>query len=279
MNKCLGIFCSAAFAAALSVPAYAGFTNGGFEDGTFNGWTVQQGFNNYDNDASYYGVSAPSFQADPLANVIWGSAAANLAAPAPVPTIVNKTGYLDPFVPNIQSIFIGSDMAKINDIDGYYHVTQLSQTGVIDASDLSGGATSASLYINWVGVMDNPGHPPGDNPWFLITVNKNGSLLYQDEHFSDDPGWTQTGFYSGTGDPVFEDSGQVVLSGLLVGDQVNVSLTIADCAWGGHGAYAYLDGIGTSYVPPPPGVPDTASTLALLGLGLTALAGLRRRLS
>lgn len=265
----------------LGSTAYAGFTNGGFEDGTFSGWTVQQGFDNF---AAYYS-SAPGTwgQSNPLDNVVWGQQ--NYWSPAPAPVIVDKAGYSDPYFAAVQGMFLGNKMAKLNDIDGYFHVTQISQTGTIDASDLAPGATTADVYINWAGITDDPSHGGGNDPWFIIDVFKNGSAVptFEERHFSHEGGWNDTSLKyplgSVYGDPVYFKSGQFHVGGLVVGDSVEVVLTVSDCAWGGHGAYAYLDGLGTSQPPQPPGAPDGGATALLLVPVLAGLVALRRKLS
>lgn len=259
----------------LSSAVYAGFTNGGFETGDFTGWTVRQGFNNQDNVLGVTGTAG-----DPLSYVVWGSQ--NYWGTAPAPAVVNKAGYSDPYFPLVQAMFEDNKMALLNDIVGNSHVTQISQTGIIDASDFDVGATSADLYINWAGIMDNPGHYGGADPWFIIDVLRGSTLAFEERHYSTDPGWTLAGTYpSGSwyGDPVYRASGQVHLSGLAIGESITVTLTVADCSWGGHGAYAYLDGIGTSYVPPPPGTPDGGLTVLLLIPVLAGMVALRRKLS
>lgn len=280
MNRSINSMRLLAVAASLCLGsvAQAGFTNGGFEDGTFSGWTVRQGFNNF---ADYYSPG-PSGSSNPLANVVWGQQ--NYWSPAPAPVVVDKgvspALYSDPFFPSVQAMFEGNKMAKLNDIDGYFHVTQISQTGVIDASDFDVGATSADLYINWAGITDDPQHGGGNDPWFIIDIYKNGSVTptFEELHFSHDPGWNKS-VTKYNGDWIWWNTGQFHISGLQIGDSVEVVLTVADCAWGGHGAYAYLDGIGTSYVPPPPGTPDGGLTALLLIPVLAGMVALRRKLS
>jgi len=255
----LGLALGAAALLFASPFARAGFVNGGFETGDFSGWTLEYAMN-------YSGVNV----ADPISSLTFSSASHGVA-----PIVVDKSVYSDSFVPGLSSMFLGDKMARINDIDGWYHVTRLSQTGVIDASDLKSGS-SASLYVNWVSVLVDPsGHPKDQVPWFNIEVLKDGIVAYSVTHFSTDKGWTYAGQYGY--EDTFWGAGQLVLNNLLVGDSITVRMTAADCGWGGHGGYAYLDGIGTSKVPDPHGVPDAASTLGLLGLALAGLVSLRRR--
>lgn len=239
--------------------AQAGFVNGGFETGDFSGWTLKYGSN------TGYGSGAAGL-ANPLNYVSWGGSGVT-------PVVVDKASSTDSYVPGFASTFVGNKMAKINDIGGGYNVTQLSQTATITAADLTGGLTN--LYINWISVMENPAHPAGENPWFNINVTA-GLSTYSVTHFSTDSGWAETG---GAYSSIFEGSGQDVITGLYAGEVITVTMTVADCAQGGHGAYAYLDGIGTSQVKPPTSVPEASSTLALFGLGLVGLAALRRRLA
>jgi hypothetical protein len=279
MKTTLKLLATAALTASLVTSAYAGFTNGGFEDGTFNGWTVQQGFNNgyraYNFLQSSYGINGvPNSDPDPLKDIGWGYQ--NMYAAAPAPVVVDKAGFTDPYFPTVQNMFIGNKMAKLNDINNGFHVTQISQTGTIDTSDYQGG-TSATLYINWAGIMENPGHPHEEDPWFIINVYKNGVLFSEQRHYSEEPGWTQAAISGPNYSPVFYSTGQFTLGNLTAGDQVKVVLTVADCAQGGHGAYAYLDGVGTAYVPPPNQVPDSGMSLALLGVSALGLFFFRKQ--
>jgi hypothetical protein len=239
--------------------AQAGFVNGGFEDGTLNGWTVRYGDN---------------YSGNGLGGITWGSW--DYGSYGTAARVVGT--HVDAYNPAFNNPFNGSYMALLNDDQGMYHVTQIYQDGTITAADLADGAVTADLYINWAGVLDDPGHYGGRDPWFDITVTRNGSVFGNEMHYATDPGWTQSAVRnSGTWDYMWYKSGQYHLSGLNVGDVIGVQLTVADCAWGGHGGYAYLDGIGTSYVPPPD-VPDGGTTMALLGLSLSGIGLLRRKM-
>jgi hypothetical protein len=250
--------------AVAGLNAQAGFVNGGFEDGNLNGWSVRYGNN--------YGVGN---LANPVGSVSWGGWS---YASSGKPAGVVAAGTTDSYVSGgLGSLILGNYAARLNDINGYYHVTQISQTGNITAADLTGGATSASLYVNWAGVMDDPLHAQSAEPWFVTEVYANGSLFFREIQYANQHsgGWTRTGTYGG--DPIYSKSGQVVVNGLSVGDSVEVVLTVADCALGGHGAYAYLDGIGTAYVPPP--TPDGGLTSLMLGTAFAGLSLIRRKLS
>ena len=82
-------------------------------------------------------------------------------------------------------------------------------------------------------------------------------------------------FNDGTGDAHTVQAG---IDSAAVGDTVLVEMFVADCGWGGHGGYAFLDGIGTAYQPPDdPIVPVPAAVLlGTLGISLAGWLSHRR---
>lgn len=253
---------------SMSLSSFALFVNGGFEDGNLNGWNVQYG--------TYYGGDA-----NPYDNVQWGT----VAYDQPKATVVDNTFTMTGLTTDINP-YVGDKMALLNDYYGNDHATRIWQDDVITQTDIDNGS---KLYVDWGVVLEDPNHGIGSDPFFGVNVTIDGVVKTyyadSDAHNIAGSGWTVAGknysnyYYKA-------DQWEFDLSSLDVGDNVKVELFVADCAWGGHGAFAFLDGIGTVKTqnpsdpnPLPPSTSDVPEPclLTLLGLGLLSMCGLSIR--
>jgi len=234
---------------AMSSPALALFVNGGFETGDLTGWTLVS------NDATR--------------------------------TAVITAGSMQPGQTLPINPYNGTYMARLQDYTGLIHVSTLSQNATVTQDDLNSGD---QLFINWGTILVDPDSHHGDlPPKFRIEVFKNG--IVQNSYTADasnhnvDPSWVDAGFftfngggYGGTGIGWYKHDTYVYdFSSFNVGDVMRIEMTAWDCGYGGHGGWAYLDGIGTTYQPPE--VPEPGTVLLVAIAGVIGLVGVARRRS
>jgi hypothetical protein len=241
---------TAVAALGLATSAHAGFINGGFETGDFTGWTLEHGSN--------FGGTVAFTPGDAGHAYVVGS------------------GYDDPYS-SFDSPFNRNYMARLNEFNPNFDATRISQTGTMLAGE-------TDVFVNWGAVVEDPNHSISEQPYFDITILRNG-LLFANENHNASQGATGGWLAGLTGpnfSPTYYSSGVFHVSGLVAGDEVTVLMTAADCAQGGHSGWAYLDGIGTVQQPPgqsvPTGqsVPDGGSTMMLMGMAFAVIGGIRK---
>lgn len=232
----------------------AQFVNGGFEDGSFNGWTRGSG---------YWGGGWPL---DPSSYFAGG---ANYNAGADSSAIVGQGN--DPIVGSLlNTVYAGKKAVRVNDEINDKSVSALRQT-VTNYQD-------SSIYFEWAAVLEaSHESTDSDNFTLKLTNDTKGTTLYQVSFnsydngaiFNEYNGWYYTNWQV-----------QNLDVSAYTGDTFTLELLASDCPYGGHAGYVYLDGFGSVVVDPGDnnGAVPEPSTYGMIGAG-ALLAGvlIRRR--
>lgn len=252
---------SIALAFASGAAHAASFTNGGFENGTISGWTTGGGV-----WTSGMGLGLPLNSSLYLpGGARYNPSGTTFGAPNS-PITITSAG-TDP-ITGADTVKYGNHSVRVNDSINNYGVSVLQQS----VTNYDG----TSINFAWNAVLE-ASHGTTDSDHFQIRLvdNTTGATLY-DVAFSSatspgqfrQVGWWYTSDWVEISIPVTQ------------GNNYTLTLLAADCPYGGHAGYVYLDGFGTTQggggdddggEAPEPG------SLALAGLALAGLAGLRRK--
>ena len=226
------------------------FTNGNFETGDLSGWTQ---------NAGYLTGGQLTNNLNP-ADFMSGGSQFNMSANA---SGIVSPG-LDPRTDNhLNMVYSGNYSARVNDSVENYSVSVLSQT--------VHNYTDPNIYFAWAAVLESS-HGPTDSDVFELTLQDDtkGTTLYSVTYNSADAA-TAALFTQSSSDWFYTDwQVQNLDVSADQGDTFTLTLLAADCPYGGHAGYVYLDGFGAVVPPPVSGAPEPASAALL---GLSTLAG------
>lgn len=239
-----------ALVGAFAAPAMAGgFANGGFESGTFAGWTLGSGYaysntNTLNPNDFFTGGSKYNASASAVAITNAGGVDANTGA---------------------ATTYNGQYAAKVNNATPGYSVNVIKQTVT--------NYTDSQIVFEWNAVLQ-ASHGLTDSDAFNLTLTDDttGTTLFQKSYssysapgvFTYVNGWYTSGW-------------QVETLNVTAGNSFTLSLLAADCAQGAHAGYVYLDGFAATQVPNIPTAVPEPETNAMMLAGLAVMGALARR--
>ena len=242
---------------AIASPAFTGtFTNGGFENGDFTGWTQGAGWWGCCGYGQYWPMDPSSYLPGGSRYNLGGNASA-IVTPGPDPIVGNL----------LNQVYNGSYAARVNDWYNNYSVSVISQSVT--------NYTNTDMYFAWAAVLQSSHGPTDSDNFTLQLIDNTTSMELINRSYNSATNGSIFTYYNGWYYTAWQvEHLDIAAMGLVVHD-FTLTLLGSDCPYGGHAGYVYLDGFGAA--PPPPGTPEPG-TLVMLGSGaIFAASWLRRR--
>jgi hypothetical protein len=184
------------------------FKNLGFETGDFSDWFSERH--------------------------LWNSSTSII--PSDKSTVVTGSQF-DPKATDLSLPLFGKSVGRINNEDNDLHISSLTQTAVVPTSK------NPVVRFYWAAVLEDPQHPAEAQPYVDVSVvnQSKGMTLYKKRFYANDPSYS--GWVSYDGGNWKGIPWQLAEINVLkyVGDTLILKVEAADCAYSGHGGYAYLD--------------------------------------
>lgn len=210
----------------------ADFTNGGFEAGNPSGWTVTGGTWN----GTPNGTTTPYAPLDP-ANYS-GAGVSSIVNPTTSDIYITRYNTINGT--SITPVFDGNNAVRINDANNNNSVSVISQSVT--------NYVSNKIYIAWLAVLEGS-HAVTDSDHFVIKLRNNttstdvATISYSSANtasfFTDLTNGTPT--YNG----IYVSGWRAQAFDVTAGQDYTLSLLAADCPYGGHWGYVYLDFAGS----------------------------------
>ncbi|HJV90776.1 MAG TPA: putative Ig domain-containing protein [Holophagaceae bacterium] len=213
----------------------AWFPNICFETGATTPWSLQQGSNS--------GIGYPATQTFNTTTGALNSYSVTWSGGSIDSALVNVAN--DANVSSISQVFDGTTAFRVNNPATGSHISRIYQNITIPTD-----VATPKLAFYWAAVMQNAGHLPADQPYVDILiqdVTNSYETVYFKHFYANDPSYP--GWIAGAGAGSSQWFGinwqKVGLSNLSArkGHVLKITVTAADCTAGGHGGYAYLDGV------------------------------------
>ncbi len=261
--------------ALLPGAALADFTNGGFEANSFTGWTKTYLQNN---GVPTYLLATPR---DPVSiaelNLAAGATDLSMIVTGVTPESVDDVLMAGGTpTPSLKIPKYGSYSARVNlgvnDIartqvlttNGHTytsrtrHAESIKQSVTVTAADVDPSDGKVHVRFTVAPVLDNPGHPADQQPYFAVELRKTASggvpitaqkLFFMFNFAGQTTVWKATNTTSGGARTYSFTDWQAfdIAPGnafIQVGDTVELEVIAAGCSLGGHEGHIYVDAVG-----------------------------------